>query len=154
MAQAKLPTMPCVAYRQGQATAAICEKSGDKTMRYHGYLFRCFLLFWILACENFPAVAQGELTAEVTTEIDKIAADALAKTGVPSASIAVVKTSRIVYVKAYGNARLEPRTPAVPEMRYSIGSISKQFTSAAILLLQEQGKLSLDDKVAKFIPSL
>src|SRR5262245_58718196 len=39
-------------------------------MTYHGYLFRCFLLFWILACENFPAVAQGELTAEVTTEID------------------------------------------------------------------------------------
>ena len=39
-------------------------------------------------------------------------------------------------------------------MRYSIGSISKQFTAAAILLLQEQGKLSLDDKVAKFIPNL
>jgi len=39
-------------------------------------------------------------------------------------------------------------------MRYSIGSISKQFTAAAILLLQEQGKLSLDDKVGKFIPAL
>jgi len=39
-------------------------------------------------------------------------------------------------------------------MRYSIGSISKQFTAAAILLLQEQGKLSLDDKVGKFIPSI
>ena len=40
------------------------------------------------------------------------------------------------------------------QMRYSIGSISKQFTAAAVLLLQEQGKLSLDDKVAKFIPNL
>jgi CubicO group peptidase (beta-lactamase class C family) len=39
-------------------------------------------------------------------------------------------------------------------MRYSIGSISKQFTAAAVLLLQEQGKLSLDDKVSKFIPNL
>src|SRR5436189_5725942 len=39
-------------------------------------------------------------------------------------------------------------------MRYSIGSISKQFTAASILLLQKQGKLSLDDKVAKFIPDL
>src|SRR5205814_3267248 len=52
------------------------------------------------------------------------------------------------------DARLEPKTPAVAEMRYSIGSISKQFTAAAILLLQEQGKLSLDDKVGKFIPDL
>ncbi|HSY64391.1 MAG TPA: serine hydrolase domain-containing protein [Terriglobales bacterium] len=50
--------------------------------------------------------------------------------------------------------RLDPATPARPEMRYSIGSISKQFTATAILLLQEQGKLSLDDKVAKFIPNL
>ena len=39
-------------------------------------------------------------------------------------------------------------------MRYSIGSISKQFTATAVLLLQEQGKLSLDDKVSKFIPGL
>src|SRR5262249_42824491 len=60
----------------------------------------------------------------------------------------------IVYLKAYGSARLEPKTPATATMRYSIGSISKQFTAAAMLLLQEQGKLSLDDKVAKFIPDL
>ena len=67
----------------------------------------------------------------------------------PSASVAVVKDGSVVYVKTYGDAKLEPKTPATTEMRYSIGSISKQFTAAAILLLQEQGKLSLDDKVAK-----
>ena len=43
---------------------------------------------------------------------------------------------------------------ATPEMRYSIGSISKQFTATAILLLQEQGKLSLDDPVGKYVPGL
>src|SRR5207244_9404181 len=89
-----------------------------------------------------------------TQKSDKVTTDTLAKTGVPSASIAIVKDGQIVYVKAYGDARLEPRTPATPEMRYSIGSISKQFTATASLLLQEQGKLSLDDKVAKFIPDL
>ena len=47
-----------------------------------------------------------------------------------------------------------PKTAARTDMRYSIGSISKQFTAAAILLLQEQGKLSLDDKVSKFLPDL
>ncbi len=49
---------------------------------------------------------------------------------------------------------IAPAVNATPEMRYSIGSISKQFTAAAILLLQEQGKLSLDDAVGKYIPGL
>ena len=68
--------------------------------------------------------------------------------------MAVVTNGQIAYVQAYGAARIEPHTSATPDMRYSIGSISKQFTAAAILLLQEQGKLSLDDKVARFVPDL
>ena len=72
----------------------------------------------------------------------------------PSASVAIVKDGAIAYLQAYGDARLEPKTPAKSEMRYSIGSISKQFTAAAMLLLQEEGKLSLDDTVAKYIPDL
>ncbi len=95
-----------------------------------------------------------ELSSELRIKIDKLAADALAQTGVPSASIAVVKDGKIVYLNAYGSARLEPKTPATSAMRYSIGSISKQFTALAMLLLQEQGKLSLDDKVGKFVPDL
>src|ERR1700694_4089516 len=108
----------------------------------------------ILASCCAKANAQTQLPVELQQKIDKVATDALAKTGVPSASVAVVKDGQIAYLQAYGDARLEPRTAARPEMRYSIGSISKQFTATAILLLQEQGKLSLDDKVAKFIPDL
>jgi D-alanyl-D-alanine carboxypeptidase len=108
----------------------------------------------VLACSWARANAQSQLPIEMQQKIDKIARDALAKTGVPSASVAVVKDGRITYLHAYGNAQLDPRTPAKPEMRYSIGSISKQFTAAAILLLQEKGKLSLDDKVSKSIPGL
>jgi len=100
------------------------------------------------------ALAQTQLTPELRQKVDTIANDALAKSGVPSASIAIVKDGHIAYLNAYGNARLEPQGPARPGMRYSVGSISKQFTATAILLLQEQGKLSLDDKVARFIPDL
>jgi D-alanyl-D-alanine carboxypeptidase len=103
-------------------------------------------------CPN--ANAQTQLPIEMQQKIDKVAHDALAKTGVPSASLAIVMDGQIAYLHAYGNARLDLETPAKPEMRYRIGSISKQFTAAAILLLQEQGKLSLDDKVSKFIPGL
>ena len=90
--------------------------------------------------------------------IDRIAAQVLDQTGVPSASVAVVQHGKLVYTHAYGSSRLAtattPAVPATPAMRYSIGSISKQFTTAAILLLQEDGKLSLDDAVGKYVPGL
>ncbi len=110
------------------------------------------VIFVLLAA--VAGLAQAKLDADLIEKIDKVATDTLTRTGVPSASIAVVKDGQIAYVKAYGDARLEPKTPASPQMRYSIGSISKQFTAAAILLLQEQGRLSLDDKVGKYVPDL
>jgi len=121
-------------------------------MRRFHLLFYCVVI--IVSFFVLPASAQVQLSQEMRDRIDKVAIDVLNRTGVPSASLAIVKDGQVAYVKAYGDARLEPKTPATPEMRYSIGSISKQFTAAAILLLQEQGKLSLDDKVGKFIPNL
>jgi len=111
-------------------------------------------VFILVAFAISQASAQTQLSADLTEKIDKVATDTLARTGVPSASVAIVKDGQTVYAKAYGDAKLEPKTPATPAMRYSIGSISKQFTAAAILLLQEQGKLSLDDKVGKYVPDL
>jgi D-alanyl-D-alanine carboxypeptidase len=110
--------------------------------------------FVIVLAFAFHGPAQTSLPADVTTQIDKLVTDTLSRTGVPSASIAIVKDGQIAYVKTYGDAKLEPKTPSTTQMRYSIGSISKQFTAAAILLLQEQGKVSLEDKVAKYIPDL
>ena len=97
---------------------------------------------------------EAKLPQDLLSKIDGAAQDVLAETGVPSASVAVVKDGAIVYLRAYGDARLDPKTPAKSEMRYSIGSISKQFTAASVLLLQEEGKLSLDDSVGKYIPNL
>jgi CubicO group peptidase (beta-lactamase class C family) len=100
------------------------------------------------------ALAQSPLTADARQNIDKIARQALERSGAPSASVAVVKDGQVVYEQAYGDARLSPRVPASPRMRYGVGSVSKQFTAAAILLLAEEGKLSLDDRVARFLPNL
>ena len=72
----------------------------------------------------------------------------------PSASIAIVKDGRIAYLQAYGLARLSPPMEATPQMQYSVGSISKQFTAAAVLLLAQEGKLTLDDPVSKYLPEL
>ncbi len=87
-------------------------------------------------------------------KVDNVANQVLKSTGVPSASVAVVKHGRIVYAQAYGDAKLDPRVEAKPDMRYAIGSISKQFTAASILLLEQEGKLSLDDPISKWLPDL
>jgi CubicO group peptidase (beta-lactamase class C family) len=87
-------------------------------------------------------------------EVDKAVNEVLAESGAPSASIAIVQDGKIAYEQAYGLARVDPKTPAAPSMRYSIGSISKQFTATAILLLVEDGKLSLDDRVVRWLPDL
>ncbi|MEI6670054.1 MAG: serine hydrolase domain-containing protein [Acidobacteriota bacterium] len=100
------------------------------------------------------ALAQGTLSAAQKAKIDDAVAAVLASTGAPSASVAVVWDGAIAYERAYGSARLAPPTPATPLMRYSIGSVSKQFTATAILLLAEEKRLSLDDKVSRWLPDL
>src|SRR6266478_1215507 len=92
--------------------------------------------------------------AALARQVDSIANQVLQSTGVPSGSVAVVKNGRLAYANAYGAAKLEPRAAATPDMRYAIGSISKQFTAVAVLLLQQDGKLKLDDPVSRFIPGL
>ena len=94
------------------------------------------------------------LPKDVKEKIDSTARQVLESTSAPSASIAIVKDGRIVYLQAYGQARLSPAMDATPQMQYSIGSISKQFTAAAVLLLAQQGKLKLDDPVSKYLPEL
>jgi CubicO group peptidase (beta-lactamase class C family) len=113
---------------------------------------RTLLRLALLLLAAIPLLAQETLPSEMRASIDKAANEILAKTGAPSASIAVVKDGKTAYVHAYGNARLEPATPATPQMRYSIGSISKQFTASSLLMMQEEGKLSLDDKVVRWLP--
>ena len=99
-------------------------------------------------------VAGQQLTPQERSAIDSTARAILTATGAPSASLAIVRGGQIVYEQAYGDARIDPKTRAAPGMRYAIGSVSKQFTAAAILLLAEDGKLSLDDKVSKWFPQL
>ena len=115
---------------------------------------RAVLVFVLLAASLPQAQAPPPISTALREKVDAIVRKALTDTGVPSASIAIVQGAAITYLQAYGDGRIEPRTPALPSMRYSIGSISKQFTAAAVLLLAEQGRLSLDNPVSRFVPNL
>lgn len=108
----------------------------------------------LLLSSALVAQSTSSLDSAASAKADQAVASVLAATGIPSASIALVRNGQIVYLHAYGKARLEPPMPATPEMQYSVGSVSKQFTSALILLLAEDGKLTLDDPVGKYLPRL
>ena len=96
----------------------------------------------------------GQLPAATQTAIDRAVEKVLTKTGVPSASIAIVRDGKLAYAHAYGLAGLSGKVPATPQMRYKIGSNSKQITATAMLLLADEGKVSLDDPVSRYFPEL
>lgn len=122
-------------------------------------LFALVLTLPILAPAqtNCRASVNSRTSAEVQTRIDHAVEEGLKQYGLPSAQIAIVRDGAITYTCAYGFSRLDPSDEhriAATWMRYAIGSISKQFTATAVLLLAEDGKLMLDDKVARFFPEL
>jgi len=104
----------------------------------------------VIASALAPAAVAAPITAKQKLAIDESIQEWLAQTGAPSVSVAIVSDGEIAYAKAYGNARLHPAIRATPDTRYVLYSATKQFTAAAILLLQQQGKLRLDDKVSGY----
>ena len=95
-----------------------------------------------------PALQPAEETA-----IDAAVTKALKETGVPSAEIAVVRGGQIVLSRAWGKPS-ETLTQPDPALPYQIASNSKQFLAALLLLLEDDGKIDLDDKVSKWLPEL
>src|SRR6267143_3015490 len=103
--------------------------------------------FWLLL-----AFIQASGQETVSAKIDAIV-EAPVKAGrVAGASVAVVKGNETIVMKGSGLADIELDVPTPPRATYEIGSITKQFTAAAILLLDEQGKLSLVDEMTTFLP--
>lgn len=94
-----------------------------------------------------PVVAPAAIVTAATE-----AADAALKTGVPAVQIAVSERGRLIYSAAFGVTDRESGTPATQRSVLQTGSLTKQFTAAAILRLAERGALTLDDRIEKFVP--
>ena len=94
-------------------------------------------------------VASARVSAD---QIDDFVMAQMAKQHVPAVSIAVMKNGKLVKARGYGMANLELGVHATPETVYQIGSVSKQFLAAGILLLNRDGKLQLDDSIRQYIP--
>src|SRR5687767_13486874 len=98
------------------------------------------------------AVGQTTDRARIAAKVDSVVASALAGGRAAGMSVAVVRGRDTIVYKGYGLADLEWEVPTPANAIYEIGSVTKQFTAAAILQLQEQGKLSLDDDITKHLP--
>src|SRR5262249_27030558 len=97
--------------------------------------------------------AGGADATNLTARVDALFAK-YNKPDSPGCALGVIKDGKLIYARGYGMANLEHNIPNGPQIVYDIGSMSKQFTAASILLLAAQGKLSLDDDVRKYIPEL
>ena len=101
---------------------------------------------------------QSSLSSEIQAQVDGAIKTVLAQTGTPSAQVGIIQQGKIVYTAAFGDAQIaadgKPAVAATAGMPYGIGSISKQFTAVAVMLLVERGKLRLDDPVSTWFPEL
>jgi len=104
------------------------------------------------AADALPAQAQDEGAAERVRAIDAMLQRYL-KPGVPGAVVLVTDHGKPLFRKAYGLAKVSENVALDPGMSLRVGSITKQFTAAAIMLLAEQGKLAVSDKVGQYLPA-
>jgi CubicO group peptidase (beta-lactamase class C family) len=102
-------------------------------------------------CLAAPAVSTP-LPADQAKRIDADVARALRRFGVPGGAVLVLQDGRVSYVGAFGLRDLARRLAVRPETYFEIGSITKQFTAASILQLQQAGKLQIDRPLADYLP--
>ncbi|HLL75378.1 MAG TPA: serine hydrolase domain-containing protein [Pyrinomonadaceae bacterium] len=88
-----------------------------------------------------------------TAKVDQIFAQ-WDKPDTPGCALAVIKEGRTIYKRGYGAANLELSAPITTSSVFNVGSVAKQFTAASVLMLAQQGKLSLDDEVRKYVPEV
>ena len=99
------------------------------------------------------SLAEPPSDAAISAAADKLAAETLSKAGAAGLSVAVARNGKVILSKGYGLAEIEHDAKADGDSLFRIGSITKQFTAAAIMRLVEQGKVGLDDPITKYLPS-
>src|SRR5215204_6422934 len=102
-----------------------------------------FAIFWAAPC-----LAQQDLERR----IDVFIKSEMQRQQIPGLAVAVVRNGKIALLRTYGFSNLEHRIPVKPETIFQSGSIGKQFTATAVMILAAEGKLSLEDKLIKFFP--
>ena len=107
------------------------------------YLRRTHLFAFALLLTLSAAVRADQIDDYVKAQMER--------QHIPGTSLVVIKDQKVVKLEGYGFANVELNAPARPDTVYKIGSVSKQFIASGIMLLVQDGKISLDDNVSKFL---
>ncbi len=134
----------------------------DEFMEINRPLVLCLLGFaWVAIrgqCRAAESGSPANAPVESQPSTPEARIDALFKewdtTTTPGASVTVIRHGNVVFEKGYGVANLEYGIPIKPETVFHVASVSKQFTAMAVVLLEGDGKLSIDDDVRKYLPEL
>ena len=108
--------------------------------------------FGVLAISAPAWSAERGIASGVEARIDAAAKQDVASGNVAGAAIAIIRDSKLVFARGYGHANLELAAPVNTRTVFRIGSLTKQFTAAGVLLLAEQGKLKIDDRLSLYLP--
>jgi CubicO group peptidase (beta-lactamase class C family) len=109
---------------------------------------------WIAALVAVLAPAAGRAQTVKAEELDSIIRKAVAEKQLIGVSVGVMQNGKVILARGYGVRDIAGRTPVTPNTMFAIGSVTKQFTCSAMLMLAEQQKLSLKDPVSKYLPNL
>lgn len=110
-----------------------------------------FLIAFLLSFTFYSILVLGQSGTPLATEFDRVISSEF-KPEEPGGVVLISKKNQIIYKKAFGSANVELNVPMKEEMIFNIASMTKQFTAVAVLQLAEQGKLSLQDEITKYLP--
>ena len=96
------------------------------------------------------AVARAQAPADV--RIDSVVRAEMTRQRIPGVAVAIVKNGAVMMAKGFGESNVELHTPVTVETMFQSGSVGKQFTSAGVMTLVEEGKVGLDDPITKYFP--
>src|ERR1700682_5263191 len=116
----------------------------------------CFVMTMLLVGCSAVSVPPGAtaVTPQQAQQIDALLSAEITANHVPGIQLAIARGAAVVYSKSYGFVDLTSKTPLATTTTMRIGSVSKQFTAACILLLQQDGVLSIDDRLSRWVPEL
>lgn len=114
----------------------------------------CMLAVLAFGQASAQSTSQHALTSKMAVAIDRLARAEVTGGRTPGLAVAVVEDGRWVYARGFGYANLAKKRAMAATTQFYVGSLTKEFTAASVLLLVQNGKVKLDDKVTKYIPEL
>ncbi|HEY2721796.1 MAG TPA: serine hydrolase domain-containing protein, partial [Chitinophagaceae bacterium] len=108
----------------------------------------------LLASVCFLTIHAQHITGSARDKTDEYIRLMMLKKHIPGLSVAIMKEGKILKMQSYGFANIETHSTATSQTVYKIGSLSKQFIAAAVMLLQQSGKINLDSSIRKYLDSL